>query len=212
MQLGNEFGVNEIHGSQILGVAVNKEVHALYLPALEIFEKRAAQRYKLSWPDLLYTFMQSVLLQCGRMKWLDFGFHPPLYETTSKYEYMFVIAISSTTLAFMALMINACTYGYIILKVRNCPVAHFFLNFFNENKINASNKCLSQIHFWYGFSLPLQVHRRFLSYREKTKLAEQSLSQRRFADDLMGKMSKAANFDFASNQREINTLTYVKDS
>ncbi|VDM21066.1 unnamed protein product [Wuchereria bancrofti] len=90
------------------------------------------------------------------------------YEISSKNELMFVIAITSTTLAFMALMINLCTYGYIMLK----------------------------------------VHRGMLLFREKTILAEQSLSRRRFADDLMGEMSKATHFDFASNQREINTLTH----
>ncbi|EJW73246.1 hypothetical protein WUBG_15850, partial [Wuchereria bancrofti] len=52
------------------------------------------------------------------------------------------------------------------------------------------------------------VHRGMLLFREKTILAEQSLSRRRFADDLMGEMSKATHFDFASNQREINTLTH----
>uniref|UniRef100_A0A0M3HP37 CNNM transmembrane domain-containing protein n=1 Tax=Ascaris lumbricoides TaxID=6252 RepID=A0A0M3HP37_ASCLU len=52
----------------------------------------------------------------------------------------------------------------------------------------------------------LKISRSMMSFKEKTEFAEHLLSHRRFAEELIGKLSNVANFDAAENEKETSTI------
>ncbi|KHN77578.1 hypothetical protein Tcan_12473 [Toxocara canis] len=52
----------------------------------------------------------------------------------------------------------------------------------------------------------LKISRSMASFKEKTEFAERLLSYRRFAEELIGKLSNVANFDAAENEKETSTM------